>query len=88
MAAPISLTLTGVGDQIAAVVADSLGQYQVNNEATTASSIGEEVGNRVATVLDNALYGIKKPAFDASSLREQILVEILCVVPFGRSRIC
>ena len=80
MAPPISLALAGVRDQIAAAIADSLEQHQAKSEAPTASSIGEEVGNRVATVLENALHKIKKPAFDASSLREQILGEISCLV--------
>jgi hypothetical protein len=73
MAASFNLTLPGVGDQIAAAVAESLKHIQTSDKGPSASSIGEEVGKNVAAVLETALSDIKKPTFDASSLREQIL---------------
>jgi glycerol dehydrogenase-like iron-containing ADH family enzyme len=79
MAAPISFTLTGVGDQIAAAVAESLKHLQIDDKSPSASSIGEEVGKSVATALKSALSEIKKPALDASYLREQILGKIECI---------
>lgn len=73
MAASFNITLPGAGDQIAAAVTESLKHYEADNKAPSASSIGEEVGKHVAAVLDDALSKITKPAFDATSLREQIL---------------
>ena len=73
MAASFNLTLPGVGDQIAAAVAESLKHIQTSDKGPSASSIGEEVGKNVAAVLETALSDIKKPTFDARSLREQIL---------------
>jgi hypothetical protein len=70
MAASFNLTLPGVGDQIAASVAESLKHIQTSDKGPSASSIGDEVGKKVATVLEIALSEVKKPTFD---VREQIL---------------
>jgi hypothetical protein len=80
MAASFNLTLPGVGDQIAAAVAESLKHLQTSDKGPSASSIGEEVGRNVAAVLETALSEMKKPNFNASSLREQILGRFTCVL--------
>lgn len=73
MAASLILTIPGVGDQIAAAVAESLKHIRIGGKGPSASSISEEVGKNVAAVLETDLSEITKPTFDASSLREHSL---------------
>lgn len=73
MASTINVTLTGVSDQIAAAVADSLEPHRITDKAPEASNIGEELGKSVANALNTALAKIKSSALSASFLREQIL---------------
>lgn len=77
MVSSLNITLPGVGDQITAAVTVSLKHYEIDNKAPSASSIGEEVGKNIATVLEDALSKIMKPTFDATSLRDQILGRVL-----------
>lgn len=80
MASSSQFTLPGVGDQIAAAVAESFKHLQIDDKGPSASSIGEEVGKNVAAVLETALSGIQKSIFDASALCAQILGEFSCIV--------
>ena len=80
MAASFNFTLPGVAEQMAAAVAESLKNYEIAIKAASAARIGKEVGKNVAAVLDNSLIEVKKPIFDASSLREQILGGFACVL--------
>jgi hypothetical protein len=84
MSSSINLNLTGVGDEIAAVVAESMRKQQAASESSAliGKEIGEEVGKEIAKQIGKefsehvagafkiALADLQKPTFD---LREQIL---------------
>jgi hypothetical protein len=81
MAASFNFTLPGLAEQIADAITESFKNHECGVKAPSASSIGEEVGKNVAAVLETALSEIKKPTFDASSLREQILGRFAFLIP-------
>ena len=88
MAASFNFTLPGVAEQMAAAVSEFLKNHKFDVKTPSATSIGKAVGKNVAGVLDNALIEVKKPTFDASSLREQILGKFACDPHFGRLKVC
>jgi hypothetical protein len=84
MSSSINLNLTGVGDQIAATVAEAMRKQQAASESAAlvgkeigreigteiAKQIGKEFSEHVAAAFKIALADLQKPTFD---LREQIL---------------
>jgi hypothetical protein len=86
MSSSINLSLTGVGEEIAAAVAEAMRKQQATFQSQTAATIGkaigkqvgkeiagkvaQEVSEQVAAALETTLLEVRKPVFD---VREQIL---------------
>jgi hypothetical protein len=70
MSSSINLNLTGVGDEIAAAVAEAMRKQLATFQCQTAGIIAKQVSEQVAAAIKTALPDSQKPTFD---VREQIL---------------